>query len=111
MEASGIDKPKRQKAVLLHLIGEDLYTIYKTLTVPTPRETESVYDTAKKALGDYFAPKCNVEFEIFTFRQAVQEPGEDLDSYYAQLRQLVKNCNFDNPESEIKSQIIQRGHV
>ena len=106
--ASGIDKPERQKAMLLHMIGEELYDIFFTLKEPTAEAGETVYDVAKKALNSFFSPKRNVEFELFNFRQAQQLPNEDLDTYYARLKQLSLNCEFSNPEKEIKSQIIQK---
>ena len=86
--ASGIDKPERQKAMLLHMIGKELYDIFFTLKEPTAEAGETVYDVAKKALNRFFWPKKNVEFELFNFRQAQQLPNEDLDTCYARLKQL-----------------------
>ena len=56
--ASGIEKPPRQRALLLHMIGEELYSIFKTLKEAEPdvSKNETVYDTAKAALTSFFAP-------------------------------------------------------
>ena len=109
--ATAIDEPTRQRALLLHLIGEEMYSIFKTLKEDKPDTTkqETVYNTAKQALSEYFSPKLNLEYEIFNFREATQSAGEDLDTYYYRLKQLSVNCKFKNPDAEIKSQIIQRG--
>ena len=72
-----------------------------------PGTGERVYDCAKKALSNFFLPKRNIEFELFKFRQAEQQPGEDLDTFYTNLKQLAINCEF-NTDAEIKSQIIQK---
>ena len=72
-----------------------------------PGTGETVYDCAKKALSNFFLPKRNIEFELFKFRQAEQQPGEDLDTFYTNLKQLAINCEF-NTDAEIKSQIIQK---
>ena len=109
--ATAIDEPTRQRALLLHLIWEEMYSIFKTLKEDKPDTTkqETVYNTAKQALSEYFSPKLNLEYEIFNFREATQSAGEDLDTYYYRLKQLSVNCKFKNPDAEIKSQIIQRG--
>ena len=111
IEATGIEGAKRQKAILLYLIGEDLYNIYKT--IPNPREGETEFSVAIKVLTEHFSPKRNREFALFQFREAYhmyQRAEEDLDGYYARLVQLAKNCDFkpEDMESEIKSQIIQK---
>ena len=43
-------KPPRQCALLLHMIGEELYSIFKTWKEGEPdvSKNENVYDTAKK---------------------------------------------------------------
>ena len=57
--ATDIDDPKRQKAHLLHYIGEEVNDIFETLTVSEPAEGETVLDVTIKALSDYFTPKQN----------------------------------------------------
>ena len=78
--------------------------IYETLSPATIGDN---YADTLKVLNDYFLPKKNVEFEVYKFRQTKQEVNESLDTYYTQLKQLAKYCQFDNIEKEIKSQIIQ----
>ena len=106
--AVDISDPKRQKAMLLHMVGEELHNIFQTLQVADPGINETVYDKAKAAFSDYFAPKRNLEFELFIFRQAQQEQNEDLDSFYSRLKRLSVNCQFTNAEAAIKSQMIQK---
>ena len=98
--AADITKPARQRAMLLHMIGEALYGIFRTLKEPTPQDGETPYDTAKKALVNFFVPQMNLEFEIWKFRESKQETGENLDTFNARL--------FEDPDKEIKSQLIQR---
>ena len=102
--AFNIEDTKRQRALLLHFVGEDVYNIFRTL-----KDTGAVdnYDKAKAELTKYFQPKKNVEYEIFTFRQAKQNSAETLDMYATRLRQLARYCEFPDIDREIKSQIIQ----
>ncbi|XP_052792278.1 uncharacterized protein K02A2.6-like [Mya arenaria] len=70
-------------------------------------DVEETFDAAKQALTKYFAPKKSIEFEVYKFRQAKQEPHENLDSFHTRLRKLGEHCEFANTDKEIKSQIIQ----
>ena len=44
---------------------------------------------------------------MYKFRQALQSPEENLEAYHSRLRKLAATCNFENPNEEIKRQIIQ----
>jgi len=62
---------------------------------------------AKDKLDAYFAPKKNVNFEIFQFRQATQQPGETIDQFVTWLQKLAATCEFHDVSREIKSVVIQ----
>ena len=100
--AQAITADARKRALLLHFGGEEVFEVSETV------ETGSTYDELKTALTNHFAPQKNVEYEIFMFRQATQQPGETLDKFYVRLKLLSKNCDFGNVDREIKSQIIQK---
>ena len=100
--ASAISDKKRQRALLLYYAGEEVSEIFDTLP-----DTGEDFETAKAKLNTYFDQKKNVEFEIFTFRKAKQNPGETMNSYHSCLRQLAATCEFTDVDTEIKSQIIQ----
>ncbi|XP_033110746.1 uncharacterized protein LOC117111846 [Anneissia japonica] len=101
--AKAITDDVRKRAMLLHLGGDDVFEISESHTL-----AEDTYAQTKEKLSAYFAPKRNIEYEIFMFRQATQHPTEVLDKYHARLCQLAKNCEFHDKDAEIKSQIIQR---
>ena len=93
---------KRQRALLLHYVGEAVSDIFDTLT-----ETGEDYASAKKKLSEYFAPKKNTKFEVYKFRQSKQSKDESIDSFHTRLRQLSINCEFADSDKEVRSQIIQ----
>ena len=97
-----VDDTKR--AMLLHLAGEEVFDINSSLD----HIEDTTYDQLKVKLNAYFAPQINREYEVFLFRQAKQESAETLDNFHARLRRMVQNCEFADPASEIKSQIIQK---
>ena len=93
---------KRQRALLLYYAGEEVSEIFDTLP-----DMGGDFETAKTKLKEYFDPKKNVEFEIYTFRRAKQSLGETMNSYHSRLRQLAATCEFNDVDKEVKSQIIQ----
>ena len=101
-----------RKRALLHMAGERVYDIFQGLVVAVVTEYAdpaviNEYINAKPALNEYFNPKRNVEFEVYTFRLARQCSDETTVSYLARLRTVAKYCEFVNLDSEIKSHIIQ----
>lgn len=58
----------------------------------TLSETGADYDTAKTKLDKYFSPKKNINYEIFQFHQATQQPIESVKQFAMRLRKLFLNC-------------------
>ena len=102
--AKDINEDDRKRAMLLHYVGEEVFDLADSVGVLDGDR----FAVVKKKLTDYFAPKRNVEFEVFTFRQAEQNKDETLDQFHARLQRLAKNCDFNDKSGEIKSQIIQK---
>lgn len=101
------DKPARKKALLIHYAGEEVFDIYHTFSdAQKGGEDEAGYRILKKSLADHFEPKRNLDFETVKFRQAKQEPGENVDAFCTRLRQLASTCEFADEQRELKTQII-----
>ena len=63
-------RKKRGKApFLLYYAEEEVCDIFETLP-----ESGDDFETAKEKLPEYFDPKKNVEYDIYNFRQAKQNP-------------------------------------
>ena len=105
--ALDINNAERQKALLLHYVGEETSDIFDTLTVSEPADGETVFDTAVNAITSYLKPKQSIAYEEYLFRQAKQDQGETIIAYCTRLKQLAKTCEFTDTDREIKSQIIQ----
>ena len=58
LTASNITDKKQKRAVLLHLAGAEVQTIFETLN-----DTGEDYDAALAKLNEYFVPKKNIPFE------------------------------------------------
>ena len=98
------DNDARQRALLLHYAGEQVYDIFETLT--DTGESDD-FDKACEKLTAYFSPKKNIEYEVYVFRKEKQEIGETLDTYHTRLRRLAATCDFTDIDREIKTQIVQ----
>ena len=101
--AMDIDDETRKRALLLHYIGSSAIDIFETLT---DTGDEKDYKRAMDHLTEHFTPKRNVDYEIYLFPQARQQPNETLDQFTTRLRQHASTCEFTSVEKEIKSQII-----
>ena len=63
-------RKKRGKApFLLYYAEEEVCDIFETLP-----ESGDDFETAKEKLTEYFDPKKNVQYDIYNFRQAKQNP-------------------------------------
>ena len=102
--AMNITDPTQQRALLLYQVGQQTQDIFDT--IPNNGQPTN-YDTAMRKLDEYFLPKRNVIYEIFQFRQAVQQPGESVDQYATRLRKLAEYCEFADINAEIRSTIVQ----
>ena len=60
---------KKRSAFLLYYAEEEVCDIFETLP-----ESGDDFETAKEKLPEYFDPKKNVEYDIYNFRQAKQNP-------------------------------------
>ena len=100
--ALDIKEKERQRALLLHYAGEKVYDIFDTLS-----ETGEDFETAVAKLTAHFAPKKNIDYETYRFRQVRQTPGESIDQFVTRLRQLAIVCEFADVDREIKAQVIQ----
>lgn len=98
-------KPEKvQVARLLNLIGSDGVKIYRIFNVePNNKTVEIVF----KKLEEYCTPKRNEVMEHYRFFMRKQEFNEPFDKFYADLRSLIKSCDFEATEEKfLRTQIV-----
>ena len=91
-EANGINNEKKIP-VFLTVIGNTTYALLSNLVSPAKPKDKSFTKLAK-VLQCHFDPKPLVIAERFHFRRPNQAPGESVNDYMAELRQLAAHCNF-----------------
>ncbi len=80
----------RKRALLLHSLGESNNDVFVTLPNTKAGDTEDAFQKAVDALTAYFAaPQQNREYEVYKFRQAKQEPHEDITKFYTSLSNTI----------------------
>ena len=82
LTASGITDPTRKHALLLYQAGRRVREIFKKIP---DTGTSAGYDTAKDKLKAHFDPQKNKRYEVYRFRQAMQESNETLDQFHTRL--------------------------
>ena len=84
MTASGIDDPKQQRALLLHLAGPGVREIFHNIPEEGKGDAKD-YQKAMKSLNDYFKLKKNIPKARQNFLGARPAPGERINKFVTRL--------------------------
>ncbi|CDW60937.1 hypothetical protein TTRE_0000934301 [Trichuris trichiura] len=105
-EANGITDDAKKRATLFAVCGLPTLTIPKSLI--SPRSLSDVsYEDIVNVLKSHFIPKPSVIYQRFTFQRCLQQEGEGVAAYVADLRHLADDCNFGSNLSErLRDQLV-----
>ena len=110
--AKGVVNDAQKKALLLHTAGKEVQELYKMLTDPGTdtfeENTATEYEKTVRTLNVYFVTKLNEPDERHVFRSMTQQDGEIVDQFFARLRKQAQNCNFNDPDVDIRDQVIDK---
>ena len=81
MTALDVSNNDRKKALLLHCGGDEIVDIVGTF----PEDKKSSFDVLSETLMQHFAPKVNITFESYKFRQMMQHHSESMDQFHIRL--------------------------
>ncbi|KRY49757.1 Uncharacterized protein T03_12337 [Trichinella britovi] len=93
LEANSIREGPRRLAVLCSVCGPKTYSIIKSLTSPDPPSSKT-FDEVMKLLRNHFMPRPSEVYQRFLYHRRLQQPGEGVAAYVAELRHLAQHCNF-----------------
>ena len=113
--AKGVVNDAQKNSLLLHTAGIEIQELYETLSYPGSRE-EFEEDTATDfektvrtfTLNAYFVTKLNEPYERHVFRSMAQQERETVSQFIARHRKQAQNCNFVNPDVDIRDQVIDK---
>ncbi|KAJ8909795.1 hypothetical protein NQ315_015315 [Exocentrus adspersus] len=98
--ANSITSEQMKVATLLSIIGAETYKLLRDLSHPKlPKERK--YDELMVLLTKQYGPQVNVWRERRKFYEAKQEINENVADYYARIRSLSVNCNFEKNLTDI----------
>ena len=93
---------KKRAAVFLACVGTAAYGVFRTFQFDADDDRQDV-----GKIIDAFEKHCigeaNITYERYLFHQRVQQPGECFDDFLADLRKLVRTCEF----GELKDSLIR----
>lgn len=93
-------------AVFLSCIGSDALDIYEGLSFRNEEERNDT-DTVIRKFEEYCVGSTNETYEAFNFNCRHQTPGESIDEFVADLRRLIKTCNYGQLEDRLlRDQIV-----
>ena len=71
-------------------------------------DTATDFEKTVGTLNAYFATELNEPYERQVFRSMSQKEGETVGPFIARLRKQAQNCNFTNPDIDIRDQVIDK---
>lgn len=109
--AAGLDRVSdiRKSAILLNSIGHEGQNIYYNILKKS--EDTPKYEELLQIFDEYFEPRQNELVNTFIFSNRNQEDGESFDTFYSDIRKLVKNCNFQDLENRMLRDRIVMGVI
>ena len=104
--AMNIKDKARKRALFLHCAGQKVQDIFDTL-----EDTGEDFETAAEKLMEYFEPRKHHLFNIYQFRQLIQEKEESYDVFATPLKQAAGPCDFptDWRDVDIELQLTEKG--
>ena len=105
LKAVGVTKEEQKRALLLHVAGEEVLEIFNTLTTE-----DSTCQSAIDVLTTYFAPKANIRYERYLFKQCKQQQNETVDTFVTRLKRLGDTCGYVDVNDMIVDQVIENSN-
>ena len=82
--------------------GRDIYNTFDDIT----DQNRNLLATYYKRFEEYVSPKSNTVFERYKFHVRVQSATETFDSFVTDLKLLLQNCGFREPDEMVRDRIV-----
>ena len=110
IDASGITKNERKRAMLLHYAGLEVQEIWATLEETVESEGippgGNVFTACVNALTEFFKPVLNYAFERREFHALRPRPSESTTQFCTRLQTKIGNCDFERPDREVADMLV-----
>ena len=92
--AYNIEDDKRQKAILLTFVGEEMNDLTDELPSEqtTPEKNETRFNKLVLAVQNHFNPENNTEYNRFIFRK--KKPTPNIEDFHRELKESAAMYHF-----------------
>ena len=94
-----LKEPQYQVSTLIYLMGEEAEQLLLSLQL-TDTELQN-FDTVIAKITQFYTPKVNIIYERAKFNSRIQQEGESIDTFVADLHHLAKSCKFGSLQDEL----------
>lgn len=91
--ANGIEDPTKRRAILLSVCGSSTYQLIRDLLSPT-KPTDKTFAELVALVQEHQQPAPSFIVQRYSFNTRVQQPGETINEYIAQLRKIAQHCRY-----------------
>ena len=91
---------KKRAAILLACIGSAAHSVFRSFKFQNADDRSDVSKIIE-AFDRYCIGETNVTYERYVFNQRVQQPGEAIEDFVADLRKLAKTCQHEQLEDSL----------
>ena len=91
--ANGIKDATKRRAILLSVCGSSTYQLIRDLLSPT-KPTEKTFAELVTLVKEHQQPAPSFIVQRYTFNTRVQQPGETISAFIAQLRKIAQHCQY-----------------
>ena len=96
----------RRAAIFLACVGTEAYEVFETMEFEDDEDRRDI-DKVIDAFRKHCIGEINLTYERYVFNRRGQEPGESFDAFLAELRRLVRSCEYGAlEESILKDRIV-----
>ena len=104
-----------QVSSLIYAMGRQAENIFKSFRFESPEpsdidpvavEPKDNFDIVLEKFDQYFVPKRNTIPERTLFYQRSQQPGESVEAFVRNLRELAAHCRFEEENEHIRDRLI-----
>ena len=96
---------KKRTATFLAIIGNEAYELFQSMDL-SESDREDL-DTVVEKFREYCIGEINVTYERYILNRRLQDANESFDTFLADVRRLIKSCEYGTlEESIIRDRIV-----
>jgi hypothetical protein len=105
---SGPLKEKGEQEKISYLLiwvgetGRDIFNTFPEMSAENAKLLASYWEK----FHDHVTPRSNEVYERYKFHNRVQTPADTFDTFVTDLKLLVKDCGYDNPEQMVRDRLV-----